>query len=230
VPDTTPDPAAREAARAVAEWAGTTEDSRDLHRFTPDRRARCNREIRTHSYNTTPDRDRVREPYARLRSREQIESDPLVAAGRVAYRFCPDCDPIPTAGLPAEAAAAVGRLNDLIDGKTPERPKPVPTETMTTEQLVLRLLTGRERLPVAEAERLLAELRGTDRAAVRTAAIREAADALDRIADDREQQAVEEYGHAYGMSNPTVASYRDMAAHVFRLATAPTTTPTPEEH
>ena len=76
----------------IREWAGTTESMFDLHRFTPDRRARCNPKIRTYSRNTTPDNDRCREPYSRLRTREEIEASPLVAAGLVTYRFCPECD------------------------------------------------------------------------------------------------------------------------------------------
>jgi hypothetical protein len=76
----------------VREWAGTTESMFDLHRFTSDRRARCNPEIRTHSHNTTPEKDRYREPYARLRTREEIEAVAREWAGRLEYRFCPECD------------------------------------------------------------------------------------------------------------------------------------------
>lgn len=77
----------------IREWAGTTEDMFDLHRFTSNnRRARCNPEIRTYSRNTTPENDRYREPYARLRTREEIEAQSLVVAGLITYRFCPECD------------------------------------------------------------------------------------------------------------------------------------------
>lgn len=72
----------------------------------------------------------------------------------------------PTPDLPTEAAAAVARLNDLIDGKTPE-----PDVRVTPNALALRLLTGRECLPPDQAQRLLATLHA--------AAITDAADALD---------------------------------------------------
>jgi hypothetical protein len=70
-----------------AEWAGTRDDMHNLHRFGTDQRARCNPEIRTHSYTTTPERDRTREPHARLRTREEIEAGPFAGL----YRFCPAC-------------------------------------------------------------------------------------------------------------------------------------------
>ncbi|WP_282797873.1 hypothetical protein [Streptomyces sp. CC224B] len=67
------------------EWAGTTQDAYDLHRFTSDRRARCNTSIRTYSRIT--DHDHVRWPYMTLRTRAEIEG--LWAA--YMYTFCPAC-------------------------------------------------------------------------------------------------------------------------------------------
>ncbi|MET9760075.1 hypothetical protein ABZ016_13630 [Streptomyces sp. NPDC006372] len=67
------------------EWAGTTEDTHDLHRFGPDQRARCNRSIRTYSRIT--DRDAYREPYMTLRTRAEIEEH----WAAYMYRFCPAC-------------------------------------------------------------------------------------------------------------------------------------------
>ncbi len=69
-----------------ADWAGTTADRHDLHRFTADRTALCNPAVRTHS-RTTPD-DRHREPYSTLRTRAQIEA---TGFGHL-HRFCPDCE------------------------------------------------------------------------------------------------------------------------------------------
>ncbi|MFB6665982.1 hypothetical protein [Streptomyces parvus] len=67
------------------EWAGTTEDMYDLHRFNEDQQARCNPTIRTYSRIT--DRDEFREPYMTLRTRAQIEGH--WAAYK--YRFCLSC-------------------------------------------------------------------------------------------------------------------------------------------
>lgn len=75
------------AAESPAEWAGTRDDVRDLHRFDTEQRARCNPNIRTYSRNTTPEEDRTREPYARLRTRKEIEATGFAHL----YRFCPDC-------------------------------------------------------------------------------------------------------------------------------------------
>ncbi|TXS34760.1 hypothetical protein [Streptomyces sp. OR43] len=69
----------------VREWAGTTEDMHDLHRFGPNQQARCDPAIRTHSRIT--DRDEFREPHMTLRSRAQIAGH--WAAHR--YRFCVSC-------------------------------------------------------------------------------------------------------------------------------------------
>ncbi|MEU1088951.1 hypothetical protein ABZ401_19310 [Streptomyces sp. NPDC005892] len=67
------------------EWAGTTTDMYDLHRFGPERRALCNLTIRT--YSSITDRDEYREPYMTLRTRAQIEGHWAVYK----YRFCPEC-------------------------------------------------------------------------------------------------------------------------------------------
>ncbi|WP_405506357.1 hypothetical protein OG323_06115 [Streptomyces cyaneofuscatus] len=67
------------------EWAGTTEDMYDLHRFNDDQQAACNPAIRTYSRIT--DRDEFREPYMTLRTRSQIEGH--WAAYK--YRFCAAC-------------------------------------------------------------------------------------------------------------------------------------------
>ena len=69
-----------------ADWAGTTEDTWNLHRFTADKTARCDPAIRTHS-SRRPD-DPFREPYMTLRSRAQIE---ITGFGDM-YRFCPACE------------------------------------------------------------------------------------------------------------------------------------------
>ncbi|MGV9352260.1 hypothetical protein [Streptomyces misionensis] len=75
----------RTSVEDVKEWAGTTEDMYDLHRFGPDQRARCNPAIRTHS--RTTDHDHVREPYMTLRTRAEIEAH----WAAYMYRFCPAC-------------------------------------------------------------------------------------------------------------------------------------------
>ncbi|MFI1377677.1 hypothetical protein ACH4UY_37565 [Streptomyces longwoodensis] len=71
------------------EWAGTTEDIHDLHRFGPGRTARCNPSIRTHS--RTTDHDTTREPYATLRTPAEIVATGFTAGRHALYRFCPDC-------------------------------------------------------------------------------------------------------------------------------------------
>ncbi|MYU24664.1 hypothetical protein [Streptomyces sp. SID8352] len=75
----------------VPEWAGTTEDMYDLHRFGPDRRAACDPAIRTYSRIT--DRDAYREPYMTLRTRAEIQSSWAAHM----YRFCPSCTTAPPA-------------------------------------------------------------------------------------------------------------------------------------
>ncbi|MGW0673152.1 hypothetical protein [Streptomyces sp. NPDC002746] len=75
--------------RSVREWAGTTEDMYDLHRFSEDRKARCNPTIRTHSRIT--DHDEIREPYMTLRTRTEIESTGFANGPYHLYRFCSDC-------------------------------------------------------------------------------------------------------------------------------------------
>ncbi|MDW4912494.1 hypothetical protein [Streptomyces californicus] len=75
--------------RSVREWAGTTEDLNDLHRFSKDRKARCNPTIRTHSRIT--DHDEIREPYMTLRTRTVIESSGFANGPYHLYRFCSDC-------------------------------------------------------------------------------------------------------------------------------------------
>ncbi|MFJ4902904.1 hypothetical protein [Streptomyces sp. NPDC088727] len=72
-------------AYGAREWAGTTEDMYDLHRFGPKQVARCDPAIRTYSRITG--HDEFREPYMTLRSRAQIEAH--WAAHR--YRFCAAC-------------------------------------------------------------------------------------------------------------------------------------------
>jgi hypothetical protein len=67
------------------DWAGTTEDMYDLHRFPADKQALCNPTIRTHS-STQPD-DKFREPYMTLRTRREIEEGSFPEL----YRFCSDC-------------------------------------------------------------------------------------------------------------------------------------------
>ena len=74
---------------STAEWAGTTATRYDLHRFTPDGRARCNPAVWTPA--RTTDLDRAAWPWERLRSRAEIEAEALAAAGHLGYRFCPDC-------------------------------------------------------------------------------------------------------------------------------------------
>ncbi|MFE2407044.1 hypothetical protein ACFXDE_01735 [Kitasatospora sp. NPDC059408] len=69
-----------------ADWAGTTTDRHDLHRWTPERTALCNPAIRTHS-RTTP-HDHHREPYATLRTLGAIQADGFAHL----YRVCPDCE------------------------------------------------------------------------------------------------------------------------------------------
>jgi hypothetical protein len=78
------------ATNDVKEWAGTTEDMYDLHRFTPDRRARCRPGIRT--YSRTTDHDDVREPYATLRTRADIEATGFADGRYRLYRFCAACN------------------------------------------------------------------------------------------------------------------------------------------
>jgi hypothetical protein len=73
------------AGETNADWAGTTEDMYDFHRFPADKRAACNPAIRTYS-STQPD-DAFRQPYMTLRTRTQIEANGF---GHM-YRFCPDC-------------------------------------------------------------------------------------------------------------------------------------------
>ncbi|MFE1781258.1 hypothetical protein ACFW9F_01355 [Streptomyces sp. NPDC059506] len=72
-------------ARDTKEWAGTTEDRHDLHRFGTDQYAKCDPSIRTYS-RTTP-HDAYRELYMTLRTRAEIEGDPFARM----YRFCPIC-------------------------------------------------------------------------------------------------------------------------------------------
>ena len=67
------------------DWAGTTEDMYDLHRFPADKRALCTPAIRTYS-STQPD-DAFRQPYMTLRTREAIEATAFAHF----YRFCPAC-------------------------------------------------------------------------------------------------------------------------------------------
>lgn len=67
------------------DWAGTTEDMYDLHRFPADKQALCNPAIRTYS-STRPD-DEFRQPYMTMRTREAIEATPFAHF----YRFCPHC-------------------------------------------------------------------------------------------------------------------------------------------
>lgn len=67
------------------DWAGTTIDEFDVHRFPADKRALCNPAIRT--YSMTTDHDESREPYMTLRTRTQIEANGF---GHL-YRFCPAC-------------------------------------------------------------------------------------------------------------------------------------------
>ncbi|GGZ95178.1 hypothetical protein GCM10010371_63880 [Streptomyces subrutilus] len=71
------------------DWAGTTADRHDLHRFAPDQRALCNPAIRTYSL-TTP-HDATREPDATLRTRKEIEENEFASL----YRFCPECSSLP---------------------------------------------------------------------------------------------------------------------------------------
>ncbi|MFD3970187.1 hypothetical protein [Streptomyces cyaneofuscatus] len=66
-------------------WAGTTEDTYDLHRFNENRQAGCHPRIRTHSRIT--ERDESCEPYMTLRTRAQIEGH--WAADK--FRFCAVC-------------------------------------------------------------------------------------------------------------------------------------------
>ncbi|MFK0154222.1 hypothetical protein ACIQVK_19380 [Streptomyces sp. NPDC090493] len=73
------------ATSDVKEWAGTTEDMHDLHRFGTDRRAQCNPKIRTHS--STTDHDVYRQPYMTLRTRAEIEDHWAASM----YRFCRGC-------------------------------------------------------------------------------------------------------------------------------------------
>ncbi|MFI9630579.1 hypothetical protein [Streptomyces sp. NPDC052042] len=68
----------------IREWAGTTEDMHELHRFDSDRQARCNPEIRTYSRMT--DRVEFREPCMTLGTQSQIEGNSWYM-----YRFCTDC-------------------------------------------------------------------------------------------------------------------------------------------
>ena len=72
-----------------AEWAGTHESRYDLHRFTPDGRARCNPAVWTPA--RTTDLDRAAWPWERLRTRAEIEAEAQELAGRITYRFCPVC-------------------------------------------------------------------------------------------------------------------------------------------
>ena len=72
------------------EWAGTTATRYDLHRFTLDGRARCNSAVWTPAWTTDP--ARVAHPWQRLRTREEIEAEAREWAGRLEYRFCPECD------------------------------------------------------------------------------------------------------------------------------------------
>ncbi|MCX4750971.1 hypothetical protein OG455_41555 [Kitasatospora sp. NBC_01287] len=69
-----------------SDWAGTTEDMFDLHRFTHDKTALCNPTIRTYSSRTP--HDQFREPYMTLRSRAQIEATGFGHR----YTFCLACD------------------------------------------------------------------------------------------------------------------------------------------
>ncbi|MET9051235.1 hypothetical protein ABZW50_08785 [Streptomyces bacillaris] len=78
----------------VREWAGTTEDMNDLHRFTKDQHARCNPAIRTHSRIT--DRDEFREPYMTLRTRAEIERTGFANGPYHLYRFCAACTKLAT--------------------------------------------------------------------------------------------------------------------------------------
>lgn len=73
------------AAPESADWAGTTEDEYDLHRFPANKQALCDQTIRT--YSMTTDHDEFREPYMTLRTRAQIEAKGF----GYMYRFCPDC-------------------------------------------------------------------------------------------------------------------------------------------
>ncbi|MEI5032409.1 hypothetical protein RB201_04210 [Streptomyces sp. S1A(2023)] len=67
------------------EWAGTTEDRYDLHRFNENQQAHCNPAIRT---SRITDHDETREPYMTLRTRAQIEGHWAASM----YRLCADCN------------------------------------------------------------------------------------------------------------------------------------------
>lgn len=71
------------------DWAGTTQDRYDVHRFGTGRRALCDPEIMT--YSTTTDHDDTREPYMAFRTRREIESSDFAYM----YRFCCVCTEIP---------------------------------------------------------------------------------------------------------------------------------------
>ncbi|MFE5675481.1 hypothetical protein ACFQ7B_04980 [Streptomyces erythrochromogenes] len=67
------------------DWAGTTTDEYDLHRFPANKQALCDPAIRTYS-STQPD-DVFRQPYMTLRTRTTIQATPFAHF----YRFCPNC-------------------------------------------------------------------------------------------------------------------------------------------
>lgn len=71
------------------DWAGTTLDTHDLHRFDQNQQALCDPTIRTYA-KATPD-DATREPYMYPRSRAQIEATGFASGRWKLYRFCPDC-------------------------------------------------------------------------------------------------------------------------------------------
>ncbi|MFD7861477.1 hypothetical protein [Streptomyces sp. NPDC059783] len=85
------------AADDAREWAGTTDDMYDLHRFDASRQAFCDPAIRTCSRIT--DHDELREPYMTLRSRAQIEAH----WAAYMYRFCAACTNTP--GSPGHGAS-----------------------------------------------------------------------------------------------------------------------------
>lgn len=109
--------AVERAEEVSGEWAAARETSHDMHRFYADPsdslallRARCNPQIRTYSRNTTPERDRCREPYMRLRTRAEIEASGFAYL----YRFCPDCEAL-APEREGVSVTAVERAGQAVD-------------------------------------------------------------------------------------------------------------------
>jgi hypothetical protein len=91
-------------------------------------------------------------------------------------------------------------------------------ETPTARVLAQRIIASVPEEQQVAMDRALHNFETTIRAEARAAAFAEAATALDRIADDLEEQAILNDGQAYGRANKTVATYREAAAVPRRMA------------